>query len=572
MLRFAASISGRQTAGEVMRALVDTVRHAVLERGLEPADLRSLAEERLTEAATLDEQLHYYALFRAPRLLAGSLDQVFRSSRQDVAQTLSLFPSLVQDSMDLSRALMTVSGPQESEGDETSFTDAAPSSRPRELAEPALPGSSPQVQVLTNGLTVSVHTRPEAEVFAIHLLARNRSALEPEGRDGLADAVHRLLLRGTLARDAGALSAELARIGASVKFHDDARFPFDDYRTTPAYSFAVLETRRDHAAAALRLFAEILQTPRFAAEEVARTEGIMQDLAARSRESSSALAADAFRGMVAPGHPLSRSVSGSRRSLAGLTRQEVMAMHARLFAPENLILSIRGGGDPGAVMSQVEASYGGRGTAGGFTAKEPAHGDGEEPVAVVPTVATPAPAAGSEAARFMVELGKAQSSLRMGAVLTVPPAMQAPLAAAVLVLSDRLQMSVREEQGLAYSVGAHLQSLGSGSALVTVALGTAPEHLAAAEDAVLQAARLLAEEPPPADEVQRVIAARRGRILMRRLPSQNQAMYDGLDLFRGEPSEGSLQALAALSRVTPAQIRQAARHLQPSRWAVAVAR
>jgi len=79
--------------------------------------------------------------------------------------------------------------------------------------------------------------------------------------------------------------------------------------------------------------------------------------------------------------------------------------------------------------------------------------------------------------------------------------------------------------------------------------------------------------PIESDEIQRVVAARVGRILMRRLPSQNQAMYDGLSLFHGRPTGGNLEFLEAMSTLTPEQVAEAAkRYVAPERWAVAIVR
>ena len=64
-----------------------------------------------------------------------------------------------------------------------------------------------------------------------------------------------------------------------------------------------------------------------------------------------------------------------------------------------------------------------------------------------------------------------------------------------------------------------------------------------------------------------------GRILMRRLPRQNQAYYDGLTLLYGTPSGGELESLEALSRVTSDEILAAAkRYLDLDNWATAIVR
>ena len=143
-----------------------------------------------------------------------------------------------------------------------------------------------------------------------------------------------------------------------MKFHDDPRFPFDDYRTTQAYSFAIVETRTENAFAALRLFAEILQTPRFDPLEIDRSVGEMQDIVRRSEESSRAIGSLRFAELIAPGHPISRPVAGTIESLTGVGRDEIEKMYRRLFAPKNLILSIRGGGETEVVMRRAREIFG----------------------------------------------------------------------------------------------------------------------------------------------------------------------------------------------------------------------
>ena len=155
----------------------------------------------------------------------------------------------------------------------------------------------------------------------------------------------------------------------------------------------------------------------------------------------------------------------------------------------------------------------------------------------------------------------------------MPESDRAALATASLVLSDRLQMDLRETQGLAYSIGASLATLGEDRGLLSVAMGTAPDNVEKAEAEIRRVASELRAGPIESDEIQRVVAARVGRILMRRLPTQNQAMYDGLQLFYGRPTGGNLEFLEAISTVTPEQVADAAkRYIDPDRWVVAIIR
>jgi len=564
-LVLSATLGESASPEEVVRTAAEAIVGAVREHRLDAEDLRLLHEQALTEDVTLGEQVHYDVLFRAHRFLQSSAGEVAARSASNAAVGLDVFGALVDRYLDPPRAVVTVSGPGQEDGAVTRLQPVVAAS-PTAVATRPAGGHAPRTVVLDNGLTLSVATEPGATVFAAHLIARNRSALEPDGRDGAAALVHRLLLRGTLARDAANLDRELQGSGATVKFFDNSRIPFDDYRTTPAYSFAIIEARADRTMQALRLFAEILQTPRFDPRDIEAVATQLADIARRNQESSRTVSQQLFREQTAPNHPLSRPITGTGDSLAGITRKEVTEFYARLFAPQNLILALRGGGSTEALLRRASEIFGGPGPGGGWA---PAIPD-PTPTASTALIAPPPATAGAATAERSV--GKRQSYLRLGAVVEVAPEDRAALAAASLILSDRLQMDLRETQGLAYSIGAGLSMLGHGHELIAVSMGTAADNLERSETEIRRVVTELGASVSQ-EELDRIVAARKGRILMRRLPRQNQAMYDSLTLLYGEPSSGELEFLESLDRVTPNEVQAAAkRYMNPDAWVVAIAR
>jgi len=118
------------------------------------------------------------------------------------------------------------------------------------------------------------------------------------------------------------------------------------------------------------------------------------------------------------------------------------------------------------VMRRAREIFGGAGPAGGFALIDTLD-------VKVPTAPTPPPPVTEKMARHDESLGKPQSYLRMGAIIEVPESARAALAVAGLVLSDRLQMDLRETRGLAYSIGASLGTLGEDRGLFSVWMGTA---------------------------------------------------------------------------------------------------
>ena len=294
----------------------------------------------------------------------------------------------------------------------------------------------------------------------------------------------------------------------------------------------------------------------------------MQDVAGRKGESSSTVSRQMFRSLVAPDHPYSRPVYGSVQSLEGVSRVELLDMWARLFAPENLILTIRGSGSRESVLRRATEIFGGPGPGGGWAVSADVEQEARQATALLAP-----PPVGQAAARAEQEMNKRQSYLRLGAVIEVEESDRPALEAANLVLSDRLQMDLRETQGLAYSIGSGLAPLGGGRELLAISIGTAPANLERAEEEIRRVVAELREGPVPTDELERIVAARKGRILMRRLPRQNQAFYDGLRILFGAPTGGDLEFLEALGEVTPEEVVKAARrYMNSSQWAVAIAR
>ncbi len=182
-------------------------------------------------------------------------------------------------------------------------------------------------------------------------------------------------------------------------------------------------------------------------------------------------------------------------------------------------------------------------------------GDGVPTTPLPPLPVTTAPAA------VTATVGGQLSAIRLGSVVDVAAGDEAALGLLVAVLSDRLAMDLRETRGLSYSAGASAE-LEAGQAVLTAWLNPP----VARRDEGLAALREFIAGFDPAtitgDEVARLHAARRGRLMMRRLSSLGQAYYLAMAELDGRlaaataaggaaspgdevPSVAQLQAVAA---------------------------
>lgn len=381
---------------------------------------------------------------------------------------------------------------------------------------------------LENGMRLLIDSNDDSEVFAVHLLMKNRSWREPEGKGGIADFVHRLLPRGTTARSAAELRTALESIGAELKVGDASYIPYDDYYTTPEYSYIRFTTIDEFAAEGIALLSEMVTSPRFAAGDVEAVRGEKLAAAKGKGETPSNLSRTVLRSHLYRGHPLQSPPEGSEASIRKISRKDASRFHADYFTTDNMIVSVVTSLPVKEVAQKIEERF-----APLARSTRPV----EEPPKVGVTAADKL---------FSLEQGVTQAYIRTGYTVHVPPADRAPLQVALSLLSSDLAFDLRETRGLAYSIGAGVTFSGE-TAAISAAMGTSPENI----DEALQGIRAylgrkLSRDDVDNNDVARTVNSLIGRGLMRRLSRPNQAYRLGLRAFHDDPTD----PVAALREVS----------------------
>ena len=491
-------------------AIVDALRRLATDpAAITPEVARRAARHARLEAARLAERIHYFAMWAAPLLVAGRPDLVLA---EPAAPTPDALRAALGRILDGGYVALVPGG----EGASDLAAGAAPASSPE-------PDSAAETRTsrLANGLTVLAETRPSAPLVAAHLLARGRLLAEPPELPGAAEIVHRALLERGLARD-------LAALGAEVSVTDDPREPFGDWYFARDFSGVRLEALPDQAEAALARLASAVASPPEARDVVGRARSETAAVADFRATTPRTAAEDRLWARLFDGPP-GTPPAGHAATFVRATPEALAAFHRRYFAPSNLILSLVGPEPAERLVAMAERTFG-----------RLAAGPG-------PDLATPTPASDPPGEPSRVALGTGQGHVAVGLVAEVgAPRERAALRIAVGLLGAALFSSLRDEQGLAYSLGADVAFVGP-YAVVTAGLGTAPDSVDRALDEVrrLVAARATATVTP--EDVRRRAAAIRGRLASRQLASATRAYYLGVAAFRGDAAD-------LLDAVTPAEV------------------
>ena len=415
---------------------------------------------------------------------------------------------------------------------------------------------------LPNGLRVVIQENQDNPIFAAHFLFKHRSAYETAlgGKPGMVDFIHHILDYGPKGLDKDDFQAELQKYGARVKFYDMSFIPYDDYYTTPEFSYVRLEALDDSYIPVLELLGRTMIDPDLTPGAVELVRGQMMGQAKRDQGSVSKSGKALFKSLLYGDSPLAKKVIGDPEDIASYTVEELRNFHQKYFHPGNLILTVLSSNNADSVMEQIERFF----------------GDWSCDTAL-PAVSMSRPEVAAqrqeETGRKALTSGKEQSFLAMGYTFDLnDPADRAPLAILNYIISNRMQFQLREREGLAYTLGSSV-SFQDGWGVWYATMGTGPQNLKRAEQGIIAEVRKAAKGNFTDEDVAKARNAYLGRLAMRGLTRINRAYLMGLGELRGEGIDRHDVWISELRSVKSSDVRRVARqYLKTDDMTVAIVR
>jgi zinc protease len=268
-------------------------------------------------------------------------------------------------------------------------------------------------------------------IVAMNIAFRGGAAQDPDAKAGLANLMSGLLDEGAGSLDSRAFQAKLEDLSIEMSF---------DAGTDAFYgSLRTLSTNQDEA---FLLFRMAVNEPRFDAEPVTRIRGQVLANLRLSQSNPNDIVRRLLDETLFPSHPYGLSNEGTTDSVAGISADDLKAFHERTIARDNLHIVIVGAIDAKKTSAAIETMFG----------KLPQH-------AALKSVPDTSPAAGKT---VHAALSMPQTTIRIGGPglkRDDPDFIAAYVADEILgggTFTSRLYKAVREDRGLAYSVGTGL--------------------------------------------------------------------------------------------------------------------
>ncbi len=396
----------------------------------------------------------------------------------------------------------------------------------------------PRRDRLDNGMRLVSERRAGTGIVALELFVD--AGVLREAKPGLAHLTGRLLEEGTETRSADALAESIEDVGGTL-----------DVSSTGAS----LRVRAEDLPLAIEILAELVRRPALPVEALGWVRRRIAAELQADRDDPSYRADLLFRGLVYGEHPYARDPRGGSRDLKGLTLDDVRAHHARYFVPDNAFLVTVGDFEPRRLRTMVQGQFGS--WVPGGQGRRPIPRPTRRPRPRVRRVPHP----GEQVQIVLGHLG-----IRRNHPDFVPLAVLDHIFGSGPGFSDRLSRIVRDEMGLAYSIGGGITDTADmAPGMFRVTVGTMPEESDRVVAAIVEQVRAMHAGEFSDEEVEHARRYLAGswvfdfQTVEQRAERLLELERYGIDL--DEPLRWPEQVAA----VTPRQVRRAARiHIDPN--------
>ena len=400
------------------------------------------------------------------------------------------------------------------------------------LGAAAAEGPSVVHQVLPGGLRLLVRHDPNARVVTVSLQVRSGSRYETPGTAGLSNFVQRVMVRGTTGRSARQIVEAAEDLGGSLEASADV-----EHAEIRGGALA------EHARTLLELIADVALAPAFAEDEVERERRLIVNQIQTRAETPFAIALDALTAQLYGSHPLALPVLGRKASIERLGREDLVGHHRRVYRMANMVLAVSGGVKPESVRRHVERLF----------ALTPA-GEMDEPVRSAPTPTRERRVLDRQAQQAQVLIGF------LGPGIGEPDYAPGKIMSAVLGggVAVRLFVKLREERGLAYSLGMVNPARRDPASFVAY-LSTSDDNVERAESGLRQEIERFRTDGPSEAEVARAKAYVLGNLAMDRRTNARHAWYLAFFELAGFGWDYPERYARALEAVSVADVTRVAR-------------
>lgn len=316
-----------------------------------------------------------------------------------------------------------------------------------------------QLHRLPNGIRILFKHAPFAITHCCFLINAG-SRDEAPGKDGLAHFIEHLVFKETERRNTSQILNRLELVGADLNAY-----------TTKEYTCIHASFLQEHLERAADLFEDILFHSTFPQDELEKERGVIQDEIASYLDQPEEAIQDDFEGMLFSGHPLGNNILGTAETVEQLNGDDISQFIKANYATDEMVFGVFGNYDFKKVVKLAEKYFG----------PVPANYNKKQRLA---------PAINSSA--YIIQqkpITQTHCVIGTQAYSSSHEDKYGLLLANNLLggmgMSSRLNLEIREKQGIAYTIESNYTSL-TDTGMFSIYFGTDTEKAAKATKLILR--------------------------------------------------------------------------------------
>jgi predicted Zn-dependent peptidase len=387
-------------------------------------------------------------------------------------------------------------------------------------------------QTLDNGLRILTADMPQVQSVTCMIMLAAGSRYETPETNGIAHFAEHMFFKGTEQRPTA------REIGMEV---DGFGGEFNAF-TSKEYTGYYIRCAADYRDRALDVLVDMLRHSKFDPEEIDREKGVIVEEMNMYFDTPRDFIGGVYDRLLYGDQPLGWDVIGRKETVRGATRDTFLDYIGRWYKPERMVVGIAGRLD-GRQQETIERLLGNM--------------EAEATGSAAPIVQN---GNGTRVTIHHKDSDQAHLILGVRSYPVVHPDRWAlQLLATVLGtgMSSRLFTEVRERRGLAYYVYAHNQSYTDAGSLFSQA-GVDISRSQEAVETIVREFRRIAEEPVPAEELEKARALAKGRFVLRLENPQGMIVFGLGREVLNDPVQEPEDVLAGLDAVTAEDVQRVA--------------
>lgn len=329
-----------------------------------------------------------------------------------------------------------------------------------------------------NGLTILTDKMPDVRSATLGFFFKKGARHEPLELNGISHFIEHAVFKGTEKRNALEIAIEIDRLGGNL----------DAFTMHEETGFAIKVVDKE-LPKAFDLLADMLTNPRFDERDLKREQKVIIEEIKMTEDSPEDFLGELFNEQLFAGHALGLSIAGTPKTVRTFNHETTQKFHAETFNTANLIITAAGNIEHKQIVDLAEKF---------FSRKQKTRNKKRETRNKKIKLSAPI-------------LIKKNKNLEQAHLVIAAPFVDAQserrYAADILAnalgggTSSRLWQKVREEKGLAYSVGASA-AMYQDCGVFSIYAGTSPKQTGEVLDISIQELRSVVKDGISIEELE----------------------------------------------------------------------